>query len=217
MNKHQIARVASRFVQATSEGKTTGNRSRVGLFVPLPADLADLFPPLGENDTSPSHVTLLYVGEVTQDREEEFLEILRRVLSKEPGPVRAWLNGVDKFLHPGAGREVFYAPVRFSRDFGMVRDRLTLELQTAGFEIKNSFPLAFTPHVTLGYVDGFDNRYVGDAPEGAWEFNSVQVWGLPSVEDIPLGTYEPYNTSLLEKQQAGLLQAWGPIDEEPGR
>lgn len=185
-----IQRVASRFLEAKDRPVGTS----VGLFLPLPAELAGQFPSLGENDTSPPHVTLLYVGEVTKDREKEFLRVVREVLANEPGPVRAWLNGVDKFVHSEQAREVFYVPVRFSRDMGMVRDRLAAELQTAGFEIKNRFPLAYSPHVTLGYFDGFDNP-TPTAPEGAWEFDSAQVWGLAKKYDIDLGTFGDMSVS----------------------
>jgi 2'-5' RNA ligase len=198
---------------AAVDGKTTGNRAKVALVIPVPSELAEMFPSLGNEDKSPSHVTLLYVGAIPPNREEEFLDVLASVLNKEPGPVRAWFDGVDKFVHPSHGREVFYSPVRFSRDMGTVRDRLTAELKHAGFEVKNSFPLAYTPHTTLAYVEGFDQMYIGEVPQGAWEFSSVQVWGMPTVHEVELGEYERGYPTFVERQEAGLLSTWGDLLE----
>jgi 2'-5' RNA ligase len=213
-------RVATRYLrrwarQATVEGTVTGDgTSHVGLFIPLPAELAAQFPPL-TNDTSPSHVTLLYVGTLEADRQEEFLDVLAKTLATEPGPVRAWLDGVDKFVHPADDREVFYSPVRFSRDMGMVRDRLTAELKDAGFEVANSFPLAYCPHTTLAYVDGLDHAFHGKPPTGAWEFSTVQVWGLPELHTLSLGSFVQHDMTLKDRQESGLLSDWGEmLDEE---
>jgi 2'-5' RNA ligase len=194
----------------------TGKGDSVGLFIPLPEDLAALYPKLTE-DTSPPHVTLLYVGEVPKDRELDFLAVLQDVLGKEPGPVQAWTNGVDKFVHPVRGRTVFYTPIRFSRDMGSVRDKLTSALTDAGFEVENSFPLAYHAHTTLGYHDGTDLQWTGDVPDGAWEFNSVQVWGLSKVHEVPLGSYDAYLLELedLRRKNAAALRAdWGPLLED---
>jgi len=103
--------------------------SHVGLFIPVPEPLASEFPSLGDEDTSPPHVTLLYVGDVPADRRDEFLRVCQEVLAKEPGPIKAWTNGVDFFTHPDKNRQVFYVPIRFSRDMGAIRDRLTSGFQ----------------------------------------------------------------------------------------
>jgi 2'-5' RNA ligase len=108
---------------------------------------------------------------------------------------------VDKFVHSEQEREVFYVPVRFSRDVATIRDRLALELTAADFKVENRFPLAYSPHVTLGYFDGFDNPTPAQ-PNGAWEFDSVQVWGLSKKHDVDLGSY------------TSLLDAWGSLLDE---
>jgi len=213
------ARVASRYLAAAGEdGDTTGDGSRVGLFIPLPEWLSEQYPDLGEEDDSPPHVTLLYVGEVPASEEELFLSIVSEVLAAEPGPIKAWTADVDKFSHPDKGREVFFTPIRFSRDVGTIRDRLASALKDAGFTIKNSYPLAFSPHTTLAYVDGLDLVWNGPVPNGAWEFDSVQVWGLPEDHTLALGEYTSSHTlSLLEMERVGLLEAWGDMLESGPR
>jgi 2'-5' RNA ligase len=190
-----------------------GNRSNVGLFIPLPEELAEEYP-VNEEDPSPPHVTLLYVGEVPKDREEEFIGIVSSVLMTEPGPIRAWTNGVDKFVHPTDPQTVFFTPIRFSRDLGMIRDRITLALGAKGFPVANSFPLAYTPHTTLEYRPGTDHEhgYEGLVPDGAWEFSSIEIWGLPKVHEIPLDTFDREGIRLEDtvRNDVGILrEVWG--------
>lgn len=184
---------------APTDGKVTGNGTSVGLFIPIPPPLADLYPAKTE-DKSPPHTTLLFVGEVPKGQEQDFIEVLTATLSQEPGPIRAWTAGVDSFVHPDKGRTVFYTPIRFSRDMGEVRDRLWVALEEAGFEVHHSFPMAFFPHATLAYEDGtyHEHGYNGEVPEGAWEFNTVQVWGLRKLYEIPFGEFEEGYTEFID-------------------
>lgn len=214
-NNPNIQSVASKWLSKVSAvgGRTTGNRSSVGLFIPLPNELAEMYPRM-DDDGSPSHVTLLYVGPIEAKREEEFLQIVTDVLNQEPGPIRAWLVDVDKFVHPDKNRTVFYTPVRFSKPLGVLRDRVTNALQMAGFTVENSFPLSFNPHVTLEYQDGMDPKaeYSGESiPDGAWEFDTVEVWGLPKTYEIELGTYATgAEMSDLRRQSEDQLRTmWG--------
>lgn len=171
--------------------KPTGDGSSVGLFIPLPANLAAQFPSLVPHDDSPPHITLLYVGKVPKARESLFVDTLQKALQKEPGPIRASLDGVDHFVHTQQDRQVFFSRVRFSRDVAELRDRVWLALESAGFEVKHSFPLAFFPHVTLGYFSGATQKRVwrGVTPHGSWDFNSIAVWGLSKPVQVSLGAY----------------------------
>jgi len=182
----------------TAAWKQTGDGSRVGLFFPLPASLASQYPSLEPEDDSPPHVTLLYVGEVPKAREEEFVSVVTAALAHEPSPVLAALDEVDHFVHPHHNRQVFYSRVRFSRDVAELRDRVWLALEEAGFQVKHSFPLAFFPHVTLGYVEDAGAKFIwtGVTPKGAWDIRSVAVWGISQPVEIPLGTYQPESLPL---------------------
>ena len=183
-----ISRLASRFLSKRVAG-VTGNRQEVGLFIRLPDFLAEQYPSLGDEDTSPPHVTFFYSGEVTKGREEEWLTIVQGELSKLRGPVRAAVDGsVDYFEHADKGRTVAFTPVRFSHDLAAAKWNLRERLLEAGFEIKDRFPLVFKPHVTLAYLDGFDYRWRGQRPVGAWDFDEIEVWGLPQMFVIPLGS-----------------------------
>ena len=220
-------------MEAEAEGKkeaglgrepVTGDGKSAGLFIPLPNWLAEQYPDL-DQDGSPSHVTLLYAGEVPPEREEEFVEIIRDILGKEPGPIQAWTQGVDCFRQTGKDETVYYTPIHFSRDIGEIKDRLWVALEAAKFEIRDKSPMAYFPHATLEYRPGLfhEHGYDKPAPDGAWEFDSVQIWGLPNLYDIPLGSYiasdmspedvEDYNGKKpdpwLKERQADLRKKWG--------
>mgnify|MGYP000851862646 CR=1 FL=1 len=176
----------------TAAYKTTGDGSSVGFFIPLPKELAEQFPSLGDEDRSPPHVTLLYVGKVPKSREAEFIAVSKAALAKQPGPVIATLGEPDYFVHPDKDRRVWYSRVTFSNDLAEVRDRLWLALEDAGFTVGHSFPLASFPHVTLAYVPGAHSheRWDGPVPTGAWTFDSLEVWGMSKDVEVPLGTYQ---------------------------
>jgi hypothetical protein len=63
--------------------------------------------------------------------------------------------------------------------------------------------MAVFPHTTLEYRDGFNHEggYGKEAPDGAWEFDAIQVWGLPKeIREVPLGHFA---------HGAHLKHAWG--------
>ncbi|MDB4278159.1 2'-5' RNA ligase family protein [Deltaproteobacteria bacterium] len=185
----------------------TGKGESVGMFIPLPKELADQFPSLGADDDSPTHVTLFYGGGVPKERQEEYINTIKGVLSGF-GPIKARLGDVDYFTHVEKQRRVAYVRVWFSRDMGSLRDRLRSAIEDAGFESKDSFPLAYNPHVTLAYMDGLDSEYSGPVPEGDWQFDSIPLWGLPQKHDISLrggSSLRVANTHL------GLLPVMDPL------
>ena len=184
-------------VSSTPAMKTAsveGQGTEVGFFIPLSADLASQYEVKPE-DTSPPHVTFLYVGRVPADREAKFLAVAHAVLQSAP-PVFGVLNGVDSFVHEDKNRRVLYSRVSFSHDLRPLRDRLWEALTKAGFDVQHSFK-DFVPHVTLEYRDGVNDAvWHGAAPSGSWECKTVEVWGLPQKHVLPLGTGRGRTASL---------------------
>jgi len=178
------------FLAGDSKWTGEGDSTHVGLFIPLPAELAKQYPSLGVEDSSPPHVTLLSVGEVPPQRMGEFVSIVKGVLDSGPKNIRAAIVGVDSFVHPHAERTVFYTPIHFSCDMGTVRDQIASALSDAGFEVDNSFPLAFNPHTTLEYRDGLvhEHGYGKPVPHGAWDVDEIQVWGGSKVHTFKVGS-----------------------------
>lgn len=173
--------------KASATDTKTGDGEHVGLFIPLPRELADKFPSLGKEDPSPSHVTFLYVGDVKDRKQQEKLvEVLRESLRKWWPRVTATLDKLEYFDHPDEDRRVPHVSVKFDKDMSGFLKRVQQEVIEAGFDLDVRFP-EFKPHVTLAYMPGMDAKYEGEVPEGEWEFDTMEVWGLPEVREIRLG------------------------------
>ena len=179
-------RIAARWIRGAAKDPRTGDgKHHVGVFIPLPASLAKQYPKKAE-DSSPAHVTFFYMGAVPQERHKEFGEILRGFFAQEPGPVRARISEVDYFQTP-TGR-VAYSKVIFSKDMGAMKDRLRSRLEDEGFEVQDSHPLAYTPHITLAYLDDPHQTWDGETPEGSWTFTDLELWGCPKVKTFTLAS-----------------------------
>jgi len=172
---------------AKATGPKTGNGDSVGLFIPLPKELAKQFPGLGENDQSPSHVTFLYIGDFKgKEKQEELLETLREIFRKWWPGATATLDRLEYFDHPDKDRRVPHMSVKFDKDLSGFKHRVKQELQNAGIEVGDKFP-EFKPHVTLAYMPGMDSKWEGVTPQGSWDFDEMEVWGMPELHTIKLG------------------------------
>jgi len=173
-------------VVAKGSGRKCGDGTSVGLFIPLPLWIARKFPTLIPDDSSPSHVTLLYIGEVTDPEEQtRLVEVLRKICGRFYwNSVRATLGEVSSFDH--GERVVPHIQVEFSRDFASFRRLLRQELAQEGFQPEDKY-VEYKPHVTLDYLDP-DEEWGGKTPKGSWTFNKIEVWGLPDqVPKLQLG------------------------------
>ena len=158
----------------------------VGLFFPLPEDLAKEFPSLGDEDDSPPHVTFLYVGDgpATEDI-PRFLDVVRSEVQNWPWRMTATLMGLEYFHNPE--HTVAYDRVSFYNDMVPLRVSMLHALESNGFVVEDSHPLDYNPHTTLAYLTPGDT-YTGDVPRGSWTFNTVEVWGLGDEPvEIPVG------------------------------
>jgi len=186
---------------SAEDGFKTGDRTGVGLFIPLPPGLAQQFPALGDDDKSPPHVTFLYIGEVPEEREEDFLQVIQDSLNSNhapvQGPIRGEFQALDYFEHPteeGVDR-VAIAPVRFNEGMEELRWYLRDQLISNGFDVDDSFPLVYNPHTTLAYMRGQDAQYTDEVPTGSWDFDSIEVWGLPEVYEANIGRTIAYRVA----------------------
>jgi len=170
---------------SAEDGKKTGDRTGVGLFIPLPEDQCEGFPSRAPEDNSPCHVTFLYVGDVAKERESEFLQILEDTFMEFKAPVRGVTGPVDYFPQPDKDRRVAYLPLRFDRDLASLRWKVRDALISNDFQVDDSFPLVYKPHTTLSYMDGVGSVYVDDVPVVDWTFDGMEVWGLPRLHIIP--------------------------------
>jgi len=174
-------------VSSAKDGRKTGDGSGVGFFIPLPPDLGAQFPDLGDEDRSNPHTTFLYVGEVPEEREAEFLEVSARVLGTLGGLVRGYLDHLDYFTQPDKDRKVAVMAIRFDKDLAALRWNLRDALLDAGFQVADGFPLLYKPHATIQYMEGLGSEWKGHVPSGSWSFDRMEVWGLPKLHSVYFG------------------------------
>lgn len=209
------AKIAEKYLQRYADaknGKKTGDRTGVGLFIPIPKDLAEKFPSLGEDDRSPPHVTFLYIGEVPEEREQGLLDALSEAFQGKGWPaVQARLDSIDYFQHPDKERNVAHMAVRFSHPMAELRERVKNHLESKGFVVGDSFPV-YRPHATLAYMPGLSSTYKGSPVTGSWWFNTIEVWGLPKLHTIP---FNPRAKSAQERIPGGLAKGKHPSDFDP--
>jgi tRNA nucleotidyltransferase/poly(A) polymerase/2'-5' RNA ligase len=196
--------------KAKFSGTKIGDGTRAGLFIPLPKELAEKFPSLGDEDDSPSHVTFLYIGDYKEKADQEKLvEVLREALRKWWPGARARLDGLEYFDHHDKDRRVPHVSVDFDKDLSGFKHRVRQELSDAGLEVSDRFP-EFRPHVTLAYMPGMDAEWDGPVPEGEWDFDEMEVWGLPELHKIKLGPQASKVASAWLRREAGSapIKAW---------
>lgn len=173
--------------KAKATGRKCGDGESVGLFIPLPRRLAEKFPSLGDEDGSPSHVTFLYIGDIKDCREQaKLVDSLRECCRKWWPRCRATLGDLSYFDHEDKNRRVPHVTVEFDKDLSGFKHRMKQELHEAGFEVQDRFP-EYNPHVTLAYLEGLDGEWDGDVPRGSWDFDEMEIWGLPDLHKVPLG------------------------------
>lgn len=172
---------------AKATGTKTGDGESVGLFIPLPKDLAVKFPSLGENDTSPSHVTFLYIGDFKgKAQQDKLVEVLKDCCHRWWPLCEARLGKLEYFDHPDKNRRVPHVSVEFDKDLAGFKHRVKQELTDAGITVGDKFP-EYKPHVTLAYLPGMNGEWDGPVPQGSWKFDEMEVWGLPEVHKVKLG------------------------------
>lgn len=157
----------------------------VGLFLPLPERLARQYPPEGKagEDTSPPHLTLVYIGDVDDGKVEELREVLSRIVQAVP-PMDLRLLPPTTFQNE-EGQTILHSPVA-GPQLEQAHNALKGALQRRGFDVKHYDE--FKPHVTIEYIDpGERSKFRYLAPQGRWRADSVGFWVGEDRQMLPLG------------------------------
>lgn len=139
-----------------------------GLFIKLPEELAKQFPKL-DKDTSPPHITLLFIGDITESEKETVAEITNKICEKY-APVEIFFGGLAYFSNPDA--EVAHSIVE-AQKLAAFRQEIWDALLQANIKIEDNHP-HYTPHITLQYGDARD--YKGEQPEGNFRADKIELW-----------------------------------------
>lgn len=147
------------------------------MVLPIPEALAKGFAPK-EQDSSPPHVTVLYIGAVPRARFAELEDIIRDVAGDhDPLPLK-FREGVEYFEND-EGQTIANKGID-GQGLTRLHQDLRREVEAAGFEIEHHD--GFIAHATLAYLDG--PEYQGECPEGAWTARTIELWGLEPKEAI---------------------------------
>ena len=181
--KSSIKTAYTAHISNAEDGKSTGDGTSVGIFIPLPQELAVQFPKARGKDKSPPHVTFLYIGKVPVDKEEEVADIIERTLHSV-GQVTGTLNGLEYFTNQH-GQRIPHISISFDIDMSAVRRQLRRELMDVGVDVADNFHHQYLPHSTLGYFEEGQD-YTGPIPVGSWDFDTIELWGCSKKYTIPL-------------------------------
>ena len=154
-----------------------------GVFVRLPGPLAHQFPSLGAHDTSPCHMTFLYVGDVPKERHALFYDTVERVL-REYDPQECDLGDVECFEKDDI--DIYYCAVYAPLVLHQVRARLIEKLERLGFDLSSVYR-EWVPHVTLEYAQKGE-VYSGPVPSGSFDANRFEIWGMPRATAVDLAS-----------------------------
>lgn len=154
----------------------------VGVFTPLPPELAKKFPDLSEDDSVP-HITVLYLGDQTKADEKKILKAAKAV-AKEFKSFECKLNGLGYFDKNKNGQKIAFTKV-VSKALHNLREKLVKMMKAEGVKWKDSYP-GYKPHVTLQYLDDPSQEFDGEVPNGSWTCEKIAVWGFDRKHSISL-------------------------------
>ncbi len=193
ISEDAVARVIQEQVRAV-----IGAEKSYGLFIKLPSKIADQFPKKKE-DSSPPHITLLYIGSGPDDEKgagidvAKMIDVLRTEIS-EMEPFEAIFDGVGYFKTVNkedgniCDRVVSHVKVRFEPEKRQWKGYLWTVLEKAGIDIIDSFP-NFSPHCTLSfdYDQPHSFKYEGHVPSGKFMVEEIELWDGNEVTRFKVG------------------------------
>jgi len=144
----------------------------VGLFIALPQEFAEQYPEKSE-DTSPPHITVLYLGDTPPQFEDSIIEVAKEVCEnfkkfkikiKKP-----------KTFENHKNQTIYHSPI-FSPKLHIFNKTLKRAFQLRQIPIDSKFP-DYKPHITIEYVDQGEERKFEDVrPEGEFVVDGVWLW-----------------------------------------
>ena len=167
----------------TSRDKPPGES--VGLFIPLPENLSKQFPPDGkaQEDTSPCHVTLYYIGELENSKQQDMIGVVRSV-AKITKPFQVSLAPSNFFVNK-KNQKIIHSPV-IGEDLQKLHYVVQGAFKFLELPFLDKYP-EYKPHVTIEYVnEGEQEKYGNLSPRGEWLVDHFWIWGTEKPEVIRL-------------------------------
>lgn len=153
-----------------------------GVFLRVPAPLADEFPSLGKEDSSPPHSTLLFIGKVSDEEHERVVAAIRTV-AERVAPFEVEMTDYGEFTND-AGKTISHMIPRSRGDLSLGDLHRLLRKAVDGTGVESSHRDGpFKAHVTLAYVEP-EKAYDGPRPNGTWKVAALEVWRSGSPETV---------------------------------
>ena len=157
--------------------ESAGETETCGIFLRVPADLAKGWPSLGEEDKSPPHCTMLYVGEVDPARYWQVVDACREAV-QDLEPFAVEMTDYGEFQNMKGQTIAHMVPrVLYGLTLAEIHEMLYAAVTQRGIPVEHIRKGAFKPHCTLAYVDEGKAQYSGPRPQGTWRVDSLEVWG----------------------------------------
>ena len=145
-------------------------KESIGLFVRLPNKIALQFPPRSEEDTSPPHITMLYIGSKTAKETDEIKSLIETEL-KQHSVLECEVGGVGYFDTPDG--IVAYSKIDCP-GLEKIHKALHKVLTDNNIEVEH-IDTKFIPHATIEYRD--DKKYTGKESSGNFKIDCIELWG----------------------------------------
>jgi 2'-5' RNA ligase len=172
---------------AASKKDSNGDPSCAGVFVKWPKEIAKQFPSTSEFDSSPPHITVLFIGEIPKKHKVVAKEIIKRVCMEfDPFEVKLD-NKVSYFPATKNSNGCKVAKLNIiSKDLKKLNKRLRGELESAEIKVDNTFPV-YKPHTTIEYMESGKEKYDGVIPSGSFVVGQVEIWDGDDKEKVNIG------------------------------
>lgn len=187
--------------KTSSISKRAKKHSSAGIFILAPENIAKQFPSLGKHDSSPTHLTLLFIGKVKKNQYELIENTIKGVLyDQEPFDVLLD-NKVSYFPATKYSDGCKVAKMKvISADLHKLHKALKKALKEAGVEIQDNFK-GYNPHITIEYMIPPKEKWGGEVPKGSFTIKEVEIWGCGKNRVIPLkNLYRGENNEKLADQ-----------------
>jgi len=127
----------------------------VGVFIPIPKELAKYFPKDGREgeDDSPQHISVIYIGDFNSHFEDKLKNVLQNVCSQFR-PFKVKISSKPRKFVNDKNQTVLHMPI-FSQKLKKLHYSMKDELMKNAINVSNKYP-DFKPHTTLEYVNEGD-------------------------------------------------------------
>lgn len=154
----------------------------VGIFLPIPLDVAAGFPERAGDD-SPPHVTLLYVGALTR-ADLERVQVAAGSVARWTAPFAVEMTDYGEFTNPAGQTIAHMIPRTKEGDLEALHRELWRSIEGAGVRVLHH-PGPWKPHATLAYVPE-GQAYAGPRPSGTWRADAIEIWAFGQRIRLPL-------------------------------